>query len=238
MLILNYHPAKIKNTMPICQYCSRKFTRQSTLNIHMCEPKRRWDQKDNKVHVLAFEIYKRFYEINYSNQKPKQFVDFVNSQYYRAFIKTSEFITNNTPIEIGAFIDWLCTSKIRIDSWPKQATIDQYIKHLVRTEGVPQALNRTILTMGQWAENENARLEDFFKYVNLNRVTQMIANGKISSWVLLNCETGKDMITIMHDDHIKIIHEMIDPAYWKRTFQKRDEDTDFVKATLREAGIE
>jgi hypothetical protein len=31
---------------------------------------------------------------------------------------------------------------------------------------------------------------------------------------------------------------MIDPAYWKRTFQKRDEDTDFVKATLREAGIE
>ncbi len=237
-MILSYQPAKINNSMPTCPYCDKTFSRQSTLDIHMCEPKRRYDQKDNKVHVLAFEIFKRFYEINYSNQKAKQFVDFANSQYYKAFIKTAQFITTNTPVEIGAFIDWLCTSKIRIDSWPKQSTIDQYLKHLIRTEGVTQALNRTITTMGDWAQQESARLEDFFRYVNLNRVTQMIANGRISPWVLLNCETGKDMITIMHDDHIKIIYDIIDPEYWKRTFRKRDEDYDFVKSTLREAGIE
>lgn len=237
-MILKYQPAKIKTDMPTCNYCSKTFARQKTLDVHMCEAKRRWEQKDNKVHVLAFEIFRRFYEINYSNQKPKEYVDFANSQYYRAFVKTAEFITGNTPIEIGAFIDWLCTSKIRIDSWAKQGTVDTYIKHLIRTEGVTQALNRTIVTMGEWAEQEGARLEDFFKYVNLNRVCQMIANGRISPWVLLNCETGKDMITIMHDDHIKIIYEMIDPEWWKRTFRKRDEDQDFVKATLREAGIE
>ena len=166
--------------MPTCQYCNKTFARQKTMDIHMCEPKRRWSQKDNKVHVLAFEIFRRFYEINFANQKPKQFTDFAQSQYYRAFIKTAEFITANTPVEIGAFIDWLCTSKIRVDSWAKQGTVDSYIKQLVRTEAVPQAMNRTILTMGEWAEEENARLEDFFKYINLNRVTQMIANGRIS----------------------------------------------------------
>ena len=120
--------------MPTCPYCAKTFSRQSTLDIHMCEPKRRYDQKDNKVHVLAFEIFKRFYEINYGNQKAKQFVDFTNSQYYKAFIKTAQFIPANTPVEIGAFKEWLCTSKIRIDSWPKQSTIDQYLKHLIRTE--------------------------------------------------------------------------------------------------------
>ena len=224
--------------MPTCEYCNKTFSRQKTLDIHMCEAKRRWSQKDNKVQVLAFEIFRRFYEINYNNQKEKNYTDFVQSQYYRAFIKTAEFITANTPIEIGAFIDWLCTSKIRIDAWPRQGTVDTYIKQLVRTEPVPQALNRTITVMGEWAQQENARLEDFFKYVNLNRVTQMIANGKISPWVMLNCETGKDMLTIMHDDQIKIIYEMIDPEWWKRTFKKRDEDKDFVKETLREAGIE
>ena len=224
--------------MPTCDYCNKSFARQKTIDVHMCEPKRRWGQKDNKVHVLAFEIFRRFYEMNFSNQKPKQFTDFTQSQYYRAFIKTAEFITANTPVEIGAFIDWLCTSKIRIDSWPKQSTVDTYIKQLIRTEAVPQALNRTIIAMGEWAGEEDARIEDFFKYVNLNRVTQMITNGRISPWVLLNSETGKDMLTIMHDDQIKIIYEIIDPEWWKRTFKKRDEDKDFVTNTLREAGIE
>ena len=224
--------------MPTCEYCNKTFSRQKTLDIHVCEAKRRWSQKDNKVHVLAFEIFRRFYEINYNNQKEKTYTDFVQSQYYRAFIKTAEFITANTPVEIGAFIDWLCTSKIRIDAWPRQGTVDTYIKQLVRSEPVPQALNRTITAMGEWAQQENARLEDFFKYVNLNRVTQMIVNGRISPWVMLNCETGKDMLTIMHDDQIKIIYEMIDPEWWKKTFKKRDEDKDFVKETLREAGIE
>ena len=224
--------------MPTCEYCNKSFSKQSTLEVHMCEPKRRWSQKNNKVHVLAFEIFRRFYEINYNNQKPKTYTDFVQSQYYKAFVKIATFITSNTPIEIGAFIDWLCTSNIRIDSWAKQGTIDTYLKHLIRTEPVPQALNRTIMTMGVWAEQEDARLEDFFKYVNLNRVCQMIVNGRISPWVLLNCETGKDLITVMHDDHIKMIFEVIDPEWWKRTFKKRDEDLDFVRNTLREAGIE
>ena len=224
--------------MPTCEYCNKSFARQKTMDVHMCEPKRRWSQKDNKVHVLAFEIFRRFYEINFANQKSKQFTDFAQSQYYNAFIKTADFITANTPVEIGAFIDWLCTSKIRVDLWAKQGTVDSYIKQLVRTEAVPQALNRTIIAMGEWAGEEDARLEDFFKYVNLNRVTQMIANGRISPWVLLNCETGKDMLTIMHDDQIKIIYEIIDPEYWKRTFKKRDEDKDFVTNTLKEAGIE
>jgi len=237
-LILHYQPVKIKTNMPTCDYCSKTFSRQSTLDVHMCEPKRRWQQKDNKVHVLAFEIFRRFYEINFPTQKEKTFTDFAQSQYYRAFIKTAEFITANTPIEIGAFIDWLCTSKIKVDSWAKQGTIDTYLKHIIKNEPITQALNRTILEMGAWAEEEKARLEDFFKYVNLNRVTQMIANGKISPWVILNCETGKDMISIMHDDQIQIVYEMINPEYWKRTFKKREEDTDFVKQTLREAGIE
>ena len=224
--------------MPTCEYCNKTFSKQRTLDIHLCEPKRRWSQKDNKVHVLAFEIFRRFYEMNFSSQKQKTYTDFVQSQYYNAFIKTAKFITENTPVEIGAFIDWLCTSKIRIDSWPKQGTVDTYIRHLVRNEPVPQALNRTILTMGDWAEQEDARLEDFFKYVNLNRVCQLIANGKVSPWVLLNCHTGKDMIVTMHEDQIKIIFDMIDPEFWKKTFRKRDEDLDFVKNTLREAGIE
>ena len=42
----------------------------------------------------------------------------------------------------------------------------------------------------------------------------------------------------MHDDQIKIVYEMIDPEYWKRTFKKREEDHEFVKQTLAEAGIE
>ena len=31
----------------ICKYCDRGFVKESTLLAHMCESKRRWEQKDD-----------------------------------------------------------------------------------------------------------------------------------------------------------------------------------------------
>ena len=50
-----------------CPYCGKEFTRERTLQVHMCEPKRRYLQKDEKWVVNAFMVFQRFYQIHQKN---------------------------------------------------------------------------------------------------------------------------------------------------------------------------
>ena len=54
-----------------CPYCGKEFTRERTLQVHMCEPKRRHLQKDEKWVINAFMVYQRFYQIHQNNSKEK-----------------------------------------------------------------------------------------------------------------------------------------------------------------------
>ena len=42
---------------------------------------------------------------------------------------------------------------------------------------------------------QEAPWEDYFRYASLNRVTQHLKDGKVSSWLVLNCKTGKEMLS-------------------------------------------
>ena len=61
--------------MPTCEYCNKTFSRQKTLDIHMCEAKRRWSQKDNKVHVLAFEIFRNLQYFRLALEKDQNLIN-------------------------------------------------------------------------------------------------------------------------------------------------------------------
>ena len=42
----------------------KEFTRERTLQVHMCEPKRRHLQKNEKWVQNAFIVFQRFYQIH------------------------------------------------------------------------------------------------------------------------------------------------------------------------------
>ena len=52
-----------------CDYCGKEFSRERTLQVHMCEPKRRHLQKSEKWVQNGFIVFQRFYEIHQKNTK-------------------------------------------------------------------------------------------------------------------------------------------------------------------------
>ena len=46
----------------ICKYCDRGFVKESTLLAHMCESKRRWEQKDDPHVRLGQQAYIIFFK--------------------------------------------------------------------------------------------------------------------------------------------------------------------------------
>ena len=65
-----------------CTYCDKSFQRERTLQVHLCEPKRRHLQKSEKWVQTGFIVFCRFYEIHQKIGKTKTYDDFCNSSYY------------------------------------------------------------------------------------------------------------------------------------------------------------
>ena len=70
-----------------CNYCKKEFAKETSIAVHMCEPKRRRMEKDERGVQLGFQAYIKFYETMQGSARLKTFEDFAESAYYRAFVK-------------------------------------------------------------------------------------------------------------------------------------------------------
>jgi hypothetical protein len=68
-------------------------------------------------------------------------------------------------------------------------------------------------------------------------VCHHIANGRVSPWIVYNCDTGVDFLDALNDDQIGLILPWIDPEYWQRKFKDYVADTEWVKSILKEAKL-
>lgn len=221
-----------------CGYCGKAFAREKTLAVHVCEQKRRHLSKNEKHVQLALLTYQRFYELNQNSKSTKSFDDFASSQYYNAFVKFGSFLSNTNPIYTEKFIDFVIKSGVKLDHWCRDELYDLYIKELIKIEPADGAIQRSITTMIDWANEHQAEWNHYFSYVNLNRATYDIKEGKVSPWIVLNCKAGKEMLQKMNDEQLEIIGQVIDPSFWQKRFKKLPADVELVKEVVKESKMQ
>ena len=220
-----------------CKYCGAKFAKEKTLTVHMCEQKRRFTQKDERRVQLGYQTFVRFYELCQKSSKPKTYEDFCKSPYYTAFVKFGSFMVNTNPIYPERFLEFVVKSGIKLDHWCRDELYDTYIKELLKIEPADGAIQRSVKTMMDWADNNEAEWNHYFSYCNLNRATHDIKEGKISPWILLNSKAAKDMMQNMSDEQLNIIGPVLDPKYWMIRFKKLPADVELVKEVIKEGNI-
>jgi|TARA_B000000609_G_scaffold74929_1_gene56402 hypothetical protein len=221
-----------------CTYCGKVFTRARTLQVHMCEPKRRHLQKNEKWVQNAFMVFQRFYQIHQHGQKEKTYDDFCRSAYYNAFVKFGRFMMHINPLYPEKYIDYVILSKIKLDHWARDDLYEAYLIETLKAEPVESALQRSIATMMDWAEEQNAQWADYFRLVNTNRAVQHIQQGRISPWLLLGCKAGKNLLQSLNDEQLQMVGRFIAPEFWTQRIKSSPADQLFVQETAKEAKIE
>ncbi len=218
-----------------CEYCKSKFTKEQTLLVHMCEKKRRYVAKNEKHVTVGFSAYNKFYQFVQKNQDNKSYDEFAQSPYYNAFVKFGSFISNINPLYPEKYIDWTIKSGVKLDHWCKEELYEKYVLELIKEENVETALERSIKTMTKWAESHNSVWNHYFNYVSTNRAVYDIKDGKISPWLLLNCESGKNLLNNLLDDQLSSISNIIDPIFWSKKFKQNKADLELVKQIVKES---
>lgn len=220
-----------------CGYCSKLFAKEKTLAVHVCEQKRRWLSKDEKHVKMGLLTFQRFYEITQKTKQTKTFEEFSSSSFYTAFVKFGSFMVNTAPIYPERFIDFVIKSGIKLDHWCRDELYEQYITELIKIEPADGAIQRSIMTMMEWADKSQASWEHYFAYVNLNRATHDIKEGLISPWMILNTKSGKEMLQRMNDEQLEIVGPIVDPQFWMKRFKTLPADYELVKDVIKEAKI-
>jgi len=220
-----------------CIHCGKKFMQEKTLFAHMCEPKRRFMQKDEKRVQAGFFAFNRYYRLAQAAKKDKTYEEFCKSSYYNAFVKFGSFVNNVNPLYPDKFIDYVIKSGVKLDHWCRDALYDQYVVDLVRKESVETALERSISHMLSWGNDNNAQWNHYFHYVSLSRATYDIKDGKISPWLVLNSTSGRDMLKKFNDEQLASISSIMDIPFWMNRFKRAPADTDLVKQVIKESNI-
>lgn len=223
-----------------CKYCTKSFVKESTLAAHLCETKRRWQQQSEPAVQLGFKSYLRFYEVTQGSAKLKTYDNFVNSQFYLAFVKFGRYLTDIRALNVSSFTDWLLKNNKKIDHWCKDSIYAEWLIQYVKKESVQDALERALKEMQEYADSEEklaGSFNNYFKYGSSNRICRHISDGRISPWIVFNCSSGISWLNGINSEQLQIIMPMIDPDFWQQKFKDYIADTEWCKAILEKANL-
>ena len=224
----------------VCKFCNKGFTKESTLVSHACEKKRRHQQESETGVQWGFRSYVLFYNSTQTTSAPKNYQDFCDSPYYTALVKFGRYCVDLRCINVSSFTQWLLKNNKKLDYWTSDKLYDEWLYTHLRTESVQDALERGLKEMQEYAES-NPDLKngyvDYFKYGNVNRICHHIATGRISPWVVFNCNSGVDFLGSLDEEQVKIVINWIEPSFWNTKFKDSTQDVTWAKSILTAAGL-
>jgi hypothetical protein len=139
-----------------------------------------------------------------------------------------------------SFTQWLLKNNKKLDHWTKEEYYVEWLLPYLQKESVDDALDRSLLEMQNYADAEPQTLPVFNNYFRngaKNRIVNHIRGGRISPWVIYNCDSGIEFLDNLNEEQINLIMPYIDPDFWQKKFSSHKKDVDWLKPVLSEAGL-
>jgi hypothetical protein len=219
-----------------CRYCKREFSKETTLAVHVCEPKRRYQEQNERGVQLGFQAYIKFYEVTQGSAKLKTFEHFAESSFYRAFVKFGRYCVSIRAINPARFTEWLIRQNKKIDYWCKDSIYTEYLLEYLKLENVSDALARAIEFSMDWAEKSGHPAQDCLRYGNSNAMAYAVTTGRISPWVLYNSESGLKFLSELDATQVAMVWPYIDSEAWSKKFADYMADQEYARDILKKAG--
>lgn len=223
-----------------CKFCDKAFSKESTLLSHLCEQKRRNQQKDETGVQFGFRAYIKFYEMTQGSAKSRNYDEFAKSAFYLAFVKFGRYCVDIRCINFMSFTEWLLENRKKVDYWCKDSLYEEWMNPYLRKESTQDALERGLKEMQAYADTHTElqnNFNDYFRLGNANRIIHHIRSGRISPWVIFNCDSGIEFLGNLTEDQTGLIWNYIEPDFWQRKFKNYQSDVEWCKEILTKAGL-
>lgn len=212
--------------MICCEYCKQTFKSERTAAVHMCDKKRRWLQKSMPESIAGFAAFDLFYRLGMQS-KPKTFDEFVNSQYYSAFVKFGSYCINTRVIDAEAYTRWLIRNQTKLKDWPTDRMYTLFVRDHLKKESVGRALERFVE-----CASELDYFSEFWERASGYLIADWVETGKISPWILLCSDRATQAVHRMNSEQINKISASIDADYWSKKRDLNPADANWVSQII------
>lgn len=219
-----------------CTFCGRVYQREKSFLNHMCTKKQRFLERDTKYYMLAYRAYDRFYTLSLRKKVPSV-EKFESSSVYLGFIRFGKYVLDINAVDPMEYVAYLVKHNIPLDDWCKDRIYEQHLRDLVLKESPDRALERNIMLMESWAHKNGKFIRDFFREIGTGTALQWIRSGRISPWVMFNCESGRELLSRFTDEQLMIAGDAINRRLWQGKFSRHIEYVHEIQSTLEEVGL-
>ena len=226
---------KVDTVVHQCSYCCKQFKKESSLLVHVCEPKRRYQQRNDVGVQIGLQAYLQFYR-QAQGQTTKTFDDFVKSPYYRAFVKFGQHCQAINAVNIERYIQWLIQNNKKIDYWCRDSVYEEYLLKHVFEENSIDAVARAFKAGIDWQEKNQNPAQDYLRYGNRNAIVYAITTGRISGWVLYNCASGQALLESLNSEQLAMVWPWVNPDQWTQKLHDYPAEANEAKTLLQQAG--
>lgn len=226
----------LTETQHRCNFCNRVFQREQSLVVHMCEPKRRHQERTDVGVNIGLQAYVRFYEITQGSARARTWDDFVTSSFYRAFVKFGRYCQATRAINITRFTEWLINKNVKIDNWCSDSVYEKYLLELTRIEAAADSVRRATECALDWQDTTQNPARDYLRYGGRNKICHDITTGRITAWILYNTDSGAEFLSDLNAEQIAIVWPWIDTDVWQSRLRDYADDAAWVRDTMSKQG--
>jgi len=219
-----------------CRYCKKSFAKETTLIVHVCEQKKRYQSQGETGIQIGLRAYQKFYDISQGSGRPKTFDDFACSPYYRAFARFGQYCVSIRAVNVLRFTEWLLKNNKKIDYWCRDSVYGEYLLDYLRIESPMDAIQRAIETSMKWSEETGNPSHDYVRFGNDNALCYSVTTGRLSAWVLYNSNSGQEFFGRLSSEQIAMIWPYVDADFWQQKFRDYPTDVAYIKDILKQAG--
>lgn len=216
-----------------CKWCDKKFSKESTLISHLCEPKRRYQQRNEVGPRIGMMAYQRFYQKIRGRDTVKTAEDFEKSSYYGAFVKFGWYVHSIRAIAVERFVDWLLDNNKKLDRWATDANYQEFLITYILHENPQDAVERTVLTADEWSQETGSPVNHYFRYATTNRICHDITNGRVSPWAIYCSESGINCLDRMNKEQVAMIYDWINPDRWQKKLSQDSSNRNWCQEILK-----
>ncbi len=218
-----------------CPYCNKQYVREKAYMKHKCKEMERIETMRSMNGQAAYKFYTYWMS---RNRKRAPSVDtFMSSQYFKSFIRFSEFVHKTQMPVVEKYIDIMVDKGLLPTTWTTNDCYCLYLEWLDIKSTPAEQASITVNTLLKFSNQLEVSPAEVIELLHIREITRLVQLRKLSPWILLCSTKFKEKIKDTDTYDKNVLLETIGFEHWQTKFMKNPDMIQKMKTIVNELKI-